>query len=197
MVRKHLPKFLATAKGNLKQDRQNIRSTKLSVAAAPLVLPSQQAPPARSNQVSVETIKLTGKVSTHQTGRFPVTSSRRIKYLMVLYYHDSNEIIPEPIKSRSEAELIRAYSVLHAKITNRGLRPKFQMLDNECTAGLKDYMRCEGITYQLVSPHLHQTKSAERAIQTFKDHLISGITSCDPDFPLHLLDRLLAQATLT
>ena len=89
---------------------------------------------------------------------------------MVLYDHDSNAIIPEPIKSRSEAELIRAYSVLHAKLTNRGLRPKFQMLDNKCPAGLKDYMRRKGITYQLVPPHLHRTNSAEQAIQTFKDH---------------------------
>ena len=106
LVRKHLPKLLATAKGHLKQYRQNIRSTKLSVAAAPLVLPSQQAPPARSHQVSVEKIKLTGKVSTDQTGRFPVTSIHGSKYLMVLYDHDSNAIIPKPIKSQSEAELI-------------------------------------------------------------------------------------------
>ena len=100
----------------------------------------------------VETVELTGKVSTDQTGRFPVTSSRGSKYLMVLYDHGSNAIIPEPIKSRSEADLIRAYSVLHAKLTNRGLRPKFQMLDNECPAGLKDYMRREGINFQLVPP---------------------------------------------
>ena len=39
LLRKHLPKSLATAKGHLKQDRQNIRSTKLSGATAPLVLP--------------------------------------------------------------------------------------------------------------------------------------------------------------
>ena len=156
LVRKHLPKLLETAKGHLKQDRKNIRLTKISVATAPLVLPSQQAPPAQYHQVSVETVELTGKVSTDQTDRFPVTSSRGSKYLMVLYDHDSNAIIPEPIKSRSEAELIRAYSVLHYKLTNRGLRPKFQMLDNECPAGLKDYIRHEGITFQIVPPHLHR-----------------------------------------
>ena len=71
------------------------------------------------------------------------------------------------------------------------------MLDNGCPAGLKDYMRREGIIFQLVPPHLHRTNSADRAIQTFKDDLIVGITSCDPDFPLHLWDRLLAQATFT
>ena len=116
---------------------------------------------------------------------------------MVLYEHDSNAIIPEPIKSRNEAEFIQAYSVFHFNLANQGLRPNFQMLDNECPAGLKDYMRCEGINFQLVPPHLHLTNYVERAIQTFKDHLLAGITSCDPDFPLHLWDRLLTQATLT
>ena len=198
LVRKHLPKLIATAKGHLKQDQQNIRSTKPSIATAPLVLPSQNAPPVRSHQVFVDTVKLTGKVSTDQTGRFSVTSSRVSKYLMVLYNHNRNKIIPEPIKSRSESELIRSYAVLHSKLTNQGLRPKFQMLNNECTAGLKDYMRREGITFQLLPPpHLHQTNSSERAIQTFKDHLIYGITSCDPVFLMHLWDRLLSQSTLT
>ena len=106
LVRKHLPKSLETVKVHLKQDRQNIRSTKPSITTAPLVLPSQHAPPARSHQVFVETVELTGKVSTDQTGRFPVTSSRVSKCLLVLYDHGSNAITPEPIKSRSEAELI-------------------------------------------------------------------------------------------
>ena len=99
LVREHLPKSIATAKGNLKQDRQNIRSTKPSITTAPLVLPRQHAPPSRFHQVFVDTFELTGKVSTDQTGRFPVTSGRDSKYLMVLYYHDSNAIILEPIKS--------------------------------------------------------------------------------------------------
>ena len=70
------------------------------------------------------------------------------------------------------------------------------MIDNKCPAGLKDYMRRKGITFQLITPHLHQTNSAERAIHTFKDHLIAGITSYDPDFRLQLWDLLLSQATL-
>ena len=140
---------------------------------------------------------MTDKVSTNQTVRFPVTSIRVSKYLMVLYDHDSNAITPEPIKLRSSSKLIRAYSVLHSKLTDCGLCPISQMLDNECPAGLKNFMRPEGVTFQLVPPHLHRTNSAERAIQTFKNHLIAGISSCDPGFPLYLWYRLLSQATLT
>ena len=164
VVRKHPPKLLATTKGHLKQDRQNIRLTKPSIATAPLVLPIQHAPSVQSHKVFVKTVKMTGKVSTDKTGRFPVTSSCGSKYLMALYDNDSNAIIPELIKSRNESELIQAYAVLHSNITNWGLCPKFQMLDNECPADLKDSMRREGITFRLVLPHLNGTNSAERAI---------------------------------
>ena len=44
LVRKNLPKLLATTKGHLKQDRHNIHSTKPSITTAPLFLPSQQRP---------------------------------------------------------------------------------------------------------------------------------------------------------
>ena len=140
---------------------------------------------------------MTRKVSMDQTSRFPVTSSPGSKYLMVIYDHDSSAIIPEPIKSRSESELIRAYAVLHSKFTDIGLRPNFQMLDNECQADLKNYMHRNGVTFHLVSPHLHQTNSSERGIKTFKDHVITGISSCNPVFPLHFWDQLLPQANLT
>ena len=31
---------------------------------------------------------------------------------------------------------------------------------------------------------------------TYNDHLIAGLISCDPNFPLHLWDRLIPHATL-
>ena len=71
------------------------------------------------------------------------------------------------------------------------------MLNNECTVGLKQVMRNAGVTFQLVPPHLHRTNAAERSISTYKDHLIAGLSICDPSFPLHLWDRLIPQATLT
>ena len=145
----------------------------------------------------LQTIDFTGKFSTDQNGRFPVTSSRRSKYLMVLYDHDSNAILAEPLTSRNERELIRATRVLHAYLSDRGLTPQYQMLDNEFPGGLKTFLRDSSIRFQLVPSYLHCTNAAERAIHTYKYHLIAGLSSCDPDFPLHLWDRLIPHATLT
>ena len=52
-------------------------------------------------------------------------------------------------------------------------------------------------TFQLVPPHLHQWNAAERAIQTFKNHFISGMVSTHQYFPLHLWCHLLPQAIVT
>ena len=68
---------------------------------------------------------------------------------------------------------------------------------NECSKVLKEYMEEENETFQLVPPHLHQRNAAERAIQTFKNHFISGIVSTHKDFPIHLWCRLLTQAIVT
>ena len=145
----------------------------------------------------LQTIEFTGKVSTDQTRRLPVTSSRGSKYLMVLYNHESYAILTETFTSRNKRKLIRSTRVLHAYLSDRGLTHQYQMLDNECPGGLKTFLRPEIVKFQLVPPYLHRTNAAERAIQTYKDQLIAGLRSCDPNFPLHLWDCLIPHATLT
>jgi hypothetical protein len=46
-------------------------------------------------------------------------------------------------------------------------------------------------------PRCHRRNAAERAIRTFKEHFVAGLSSVDPTFPLHLWDRLLPQAEIT
>ncbi len=38
----------------------------------------------------------------------------------------------------------------------------------------------------LVPPHNHRVNAAERAITTFKEHFIPGLTTVDKDCPLQL-----------
>ena len=69
-------------------------------------------------------------------------------------------------------------------------------MDNECPGSLKTFLREASVKFQLVPPYLHHTNATERAIQNYKDHLIAGLRSCDPNFHLHLCDRLIPHATL-
>jgi hypothetical protein len=69
-------------------------------------------------------------------------------------------------------------------------------LDNEASAALKSFTE-NAVEYKLVPPYYNIRNTAERAFRTFKVHFVSGLSSADPDFPLHSWDRLLRQAEIT
>ena len=138
-----------------------------------------------------------GKTYSDQTGMFPCVSSRGFKYIFVMYDYDSNSILTEPIKNRNENELIRAFNKLHDYLTKHGCKPKFHKLDNECSIALQTALASKKVSFQLAPPYIHRQNAAERAIRTFKEHFLAGLASLDPNFPMHLWDRLLEQATLT
>jgi hypothetical protein len=92
--------------------------------------------------------------------------------------------------------MVRAFDLLIQSLIIRGLKPSLQRLNNESSLALRNYLTKQGIDYQLAPPHIHRRKNAERAIQTFKNHFMSGLCSVDPNFPLKLWYKLLAQETI-
>jgi hypothetical protein len=116
---------------------------------------------------------------------------------MILYDYDSNAILAQPIKDRTAPELLKAFQVMEQELVARGLKLKLMKLDNEASTLLKKYLHQHDITFQLVPPYSHRQNSAERAIRSFKDHLIAGLCSTDKSFPMHLWDRLLPHAVMT
>jgi hypothetical protein len=181
LVRKHLPKSIATVKGHLNQQRQNIRSTKPPPTIEPItdLNPPSDSPNARSHHVYAATSEITGQIATDLTGRFPSTSSRGNKDIFILYDYDSNAILAEPMKNRSDTEHLRAYNKLHQYLVLRGFKPLLQKMDNEASTALKRSIREKGIDYQLVPPHIHRRNAAERAIQTFKNHFVACLCTTD------------------
>jgi len=49
---------------------------------------------------------------SNQTGQFPTRLQRGNKYIMVMVEINSNAILVEPMKSRKDEEMIRAYNAL-------------------------------------------------------------------------------------
>jgi len=90
---------------------------------------------------------------TDQTGRFPKTSNKGLKYIMVMYDVDSNTMPVEPIKSRVEHELIRAITKMHKHLTTRGLKPSAQILNNKCAELIKECFQKNTIAFQLFPPN--------------------------------------------
>jgi hypothetical protein len=112
---------------------------------------------------------------------------------MVGYVFDCNYVKVVPMKSRSALEWVKAYDRIRQELTAKCFKPKVQTLDNEASAALKNFFTTNDVEYQLVPPHCHCRNAAERAIRTFKEHFVAGLSSVDPTFPLHLWDRLLPQ----
>jgi hypothetical protein len=101
------------------------------------------------------------------------------------------------MKYRSPSEWVKAYDTIHQELTVKGFKPKLQTIDNKASAALKNFFTANDVDYQLVPPHCHRCNAAERAIRTFKEHFVAGLSSVEPTFPLHLWDRLLPQAEST
>jgi hypothetical protein len=101
------------------------------------------------------------------------------------------------MKSSSASEWVNAYDSIHKELTVKGFTPKLQTLDNEASTALKNLFTVKNIAYQLVPPHCHRRNAVERAIRTFKEHFVAGLSSVDPSLPMHLWDRLLPQAEIT
>ena len=70
-------------------------------------------------------------------------------------------------------------------------------LNNECPKVLQQFMTEKDKHFQHVPPHLHRRNSAERAIQTFKNHFIARLARVNKNFPIHLWCRLLPHCLLT
>jgi hypothetical protein len=126
-----------------------------------------------------------------------VVSSKGNKYIIILNDYDSNTILAQPIKDRTASELLKAFQIMEQVLVARGLKPKLMKIDNEASKLLKAYLHQQDITFQVVPPYIHIRNSAERAIRSFKDHLIAGLCSTDKSFYMHLWERFLPQAVIT
>ena len=113
-----------------------------------------------------------------------------------MYVYDCNTILTTEMKNRSDKEIIRDFTSLTEYLKIRGINTGFHFMDNEASTALKMTMTSMKIKYKLVPPSNNRTKSAYRAIQTFKSHFIAGLYSADKEFHLQLWDRMLQQETI-
>jgi hypothetical protein len=188
---------MATSIGHTKMQRQGINSTKTQPKPEPP--PLQEADNKRTNNVFTIMVPLTllEKSYSDQTGRFPVRSSRGNQYVFIMYNYDTNSIHSQGIKDRHSNNIIDAWETTFKLLKFTGHAPKLHILDNECSGDLKNTFNENNIEFQLVPPYVHRVNAAERAIQTWKDHFLAGLATCDPNYPLREWDRLMPQVDIT
>jgi hypothetical protein len=102
-----------------------------------------------------------------------------------------------PMNSRSASEWVKAYDLIHQELTAKGFKPKLQTLDNEASTAFKTSSPQMTWSINLSRPISIGSTSLKGLFAPSRNTFFSGLASVDPDFSLHLWDRLLPQAEMT
>eukprot|EP00804_Cyclotella_cryptica_P015673 CCRYP_003654-RB/>CCRYP_003654-RB protein AED:0.35 eAED:0.35 QI:0/0/0/1/0/0/4/0/497 len=189
-INRHFPESDETQKGHMRQTRQGVRSTKVIDEDA--LLGAQIQPGVKHKDVYLRVFDATKKpMYSDQTGRFPITSARGNKYIMVAVELDGNYIDAEPVKSRKAKELTEAYQKIFRRWKSTGvICPNWHILDNEAPEELKQAIRENKCRVELTPADMHRRNIAERGIQTFKGHFISVLAGVANNFPINQWDEV-------
>ena len=134
-VNKFYPETDETPKGHMRQAKQGIRSTKEKVS-----MPSgnsEAVPRVKQHDIYVRVDQVKDKIYTDQTGKFPITSSKGNKYIMIMCEIDGNAVLVGPMRNKTEDEMIETYQNLIERLKTGGIFPKKHILDNEIPAKYK------------------------------------------------------------
>ena len=218
MVRRHLPPSPATSKGHMKRPCAGIRSTRKiktrsqklkpircgkihpnAIRTTPHLVPDDEPLDGANNIFCFAALADKNELTlyTDATGALPVRSLDGNQYYFIAYDYDLNYIFAVPIPDLTDDTIVGAFDSIFTNLKKKGFAPKFNVTDNQAATAIKKFLTKEECKWQFVEPSNHRVNAAERAIQTHKNHFISGLCTTDTDWPLQLWDQLTEQAVLT
>ena len=127
----------------MRADQSNVHSTKQKIVDMTTDSSNNIKNPVLANAFYIKTVELTKKLHTDQTGRFPVTSRKGNKYLLIAYDWDSNAILAYPLKSKSATKHLCTIKTLQQFLNKKGIHPKLHIIDNEYSQLVKEYIKDE------------------------------------------------------
>ena len=137
-VRQYCTNKVETAKGHLKLQRQHVQSTQTT---------SSRRPRSNTHEVSAHIRELKNLISKDLTGRYPITSRRGYKYVLIMVDWDSDYIKLIPLKSRKSDAIVTAYRDAYNWFISHGFRASLLKLDNEVSKLLIDAITTDQLEY--------------------------------------------------
>ena len=164
LISTHLSKRLTAVQGHMDHGFKNLRSTKPvknDVQEVDSTL-EQEKNNIKTHDVmcakfSAEELS---KLSSDQTGKCPITSSRGNKYIFVFYHYDTNTINGIAIKSCNTTDICDAWQTAYELLKSHGEAPNIHILDNKCSRDMKTIFKEAHVEYQLVPPNIHRHNAA-------------------------------------
>jgi hypothetical protein len=184
LVRKFLPESTATAKGHMNRNQKGLCSTTKTNKPQNPVTTEEDFRPKIEEEAEVEIFvgatiadANDGTIYTDQTGHFPIMSYSGMKYQFVAYEYRSNAILIRPLRDQTDASLKETFESVYEYLASKGFKPKLNVMDNQCSKAIEQYIKSTGADIQLVNPDDHRVNACERAIQTWKNHWIAGLAT--------------------
>jgi hypothetical protein len=141
--------------------------------------------------------KISVVIYNNLTGNFPFVSIDRSVCFFVMYHYETNAILVKAMKNLDDHSIYKAYKEVFKMLEAKGYKPKMNVMDNQATKYIKQFLTKKECNLQVVKPHNHRVNAAEQAIQTFKDAFIAALVMTDSEFPLQLWDKLAPQVQNT
>lgn len=194
LIHTHLGKSPATAKGRLKLRPTGHLSTRRPHNNIPT---NQKHAAAHVFCYAALADKQANTFYTDCTGNLPACTLDGQQLFFVAYAYDPNYIFAVAIKSTTTKDIMDTFTGVYNRLDTHGFKPMFAVADNQAAPAIKAFITAHGGQVQFVEPNNHRANAAERAIQTFKNHFISGLCTTDENFPLQLWNHLTVQAEIT
>ena len=112
------------------------------------------------------TVVDSGKLYSDQTGHFPFTSIRGVKYVFILYLYDTNSVFSQLLNSRTGYYILHTYTAFNYYLKESLFEPKIHWLYNKACNYLKKYNR-----------NHNQINATEKEIQTWKTNSLQEFVS--------------------
>jgi hypothetical protein len=105
--------------------------------------------------------KNSGIVYHDLTGSFPFISLDSSVCFFVLYHYKLNCILADPITALDDTTIFEAYRKQFNDLAKKGYKPKLNVMDNQATKYIKQFLDKNKCKLQLVEPHNHRVNAAE------------------------------------
>jgi hypothetical protein len=82
----------------------------------------------------------------------------------VLYHYKTNTILVKPIANPDNRSIFEAYKEVFESLEAKGYKPKMNVMDNQATKYIKQFLTKKECDLQVVELHNHRINAAEHAI---------------------------------
>ena len=98
------------------------------------------------------------------------------------------------MKSKNDGKMLRLFNKIRTKLTKRGIKPTFLVMDNEASGAVVDWFEKHKVDAQNMAPYNHRANISEQMIETTKHHFIAGMAGTGENYPITQWDRCVPQS---